>query len=106
MLKVALVTVVVLQWCFLFGSTPVTWAADTAPPPVPEATKPANGDADHPHVSKELQAELRKQCEADAKRLCHFVVPGGGRIFRCLEAHNSDLSDGCRKALSEVTPKP
>lgn len=81
-------------------------AAETAPPDVPETAKQPGGEPDHPHISKELQAELRKQCEADAKRLCPFVIPGGGRIFRCLEAHNSDLSAGCRQALSELGSKP
>jgi len=87
-------------------ATPMTRAADSESASSSEVSKPPSGDADHPHVSNELQAELRKQCEPDAKRLCHFVIPGGGRIYRCLEAHNADLSDGCRKALAELGPKP
>src|SRR6185436_5182615 len=105
MLKVALVTIVILQWCFLCGGTPATWAADTTPPPAPEATKPVEGTPDFSRVSKEIQDEVRKHCEADAKRLCHLVIPGGGRLYRCLESHDSELSTGCRKALSELSPK-
>ena len=95
-------------WVFsiVLLATSVTRAADTESPASPEASKPAPDDPDHPHVSKELQAELRNQCEPDAKRLCRFVIPGGGRIYRCLETHNADLSNGCRKALAEVNPKP
>ena len=105
MSRVALATWIVFQWLVLLEG-PTARAADSPSSAVPEATKPAEGNPDPSHISKELQAELRKQCEADAKRLCHFVIPGGGRIFRCLESHNSDLSTGCRQALSELNQKP
>jgi hypothetical protein len=67
---------------------PVIFAAETPPVSPPAEPKPATGD-------------LRKLCEADAKRLCPDVKPGGGRILRCLEAHGPDLSPGCRQGLAQ-----
>jgi hypothetical protein len=34
-------------------------------------------------------------CEADIKRLCGDVQPGGGRIQACLKEHAKDLSPEC-----------
>lgn len=98
------IVMAVVAWLLMAGAISVTRAADTQSPPSHE-TAPS-GEPDLPHLSQEIRAELRKQCEPDAKRLCRFVIPGGGRIYRCLEAHTSDLSAGCRKALSELVPKP
>jgi hypothetical protein len=67
---------------------PAILAAETPPVSPPAESKPATAD-------------LRKLCEADAKRLCPEVKPGGGRILRCLEAHGSDLSPGCRQGLAQ-----
>ncbi len=36
-------------------------------------------------------------CADDVKKFCKDVKPGGGRIIRCLEEHQSELSDGCKK---------
>jgi len=43
--------------------------------------------------------EVRQLCEADYHRLCPTVVPGGGRILRCLLDNDKDLSSACRAAL-------
>src|SRR5271165_3599403 len=32
-------------------------------------------------------AEVMKYCKGDAERLCPGVQPGGGRIIKCLKAH-------------------
>jgi len=47
-------------------------------------------------------ASLREVCSADFARLCNGVQPGGGRIKACIKSHQSELSDGCRKALSHA----
>jgi len=41
-------------------------------------------------------------CKADAKRLCHGVRPGGGRILQCLKAQENELTVGCGKELQRL----
>ncbi len=50
-------------------------------------------------LSKEharLRAGARKSCGDDYARLCWYVVPGDGRIFRCLQGQLERLSSDCR----------
>jgi hypothetical protein len=44
-------------------------------------------------------AEQRAACEADFKKLCTGVTPGGGRILKCLTDNKDKVSEKCRKAL-------
>ena len=46
---------------------------------------------------------IRKACEADAKRMCAGVKPGGGRLLQCLHEHDADLTPVCREAAG---PRP
>jgi hypothetical protein len=46
--------------------------------------------------------EVCQLCEADYHRLCPTVVPGGGRILRCLLDNDKDLSSACRAALQRL----
>lgn len=39
-----------------------------------------------------------RPCASDIARLCGNVVPGGGRVLRCLDAHRAELSPACRDA--------
>jgi hypothetical protein len=41
----------------------------------------------------------REACIADINRLCPDVVPGGGRIIRCLAAQRDQMSPGCKTAV-------
>ncbi|KIZ42330.1 hypothetical protein OO17_13080 [Rhodopseudomonas palustris] len=41
----------------------------------------------------------RKACEPDYRRLCSGVMPGGGRVLKCLNEHRDALSEPCRQAL-------
>lgn len=41
-------------------------------------------------------------CGADAKKFCAGVVPGEGRIIRCLMAQQSALSPACRDSIAEA----
>jgi cysteine rich repeat protein len=45
---------------------------------------------------RERVQEIRAACESDARKFCAGVQPGAGRIARCLEQHESDLSEACR----------
>jgi hypothetical protein len=41
-------------------------------------------------------------CRADAERLCPGERPGGGRLAKCLKAHEDEVSIGCAKELKKV----
>jgi hypothetical protein len=40
--------------------------------------------------------KLLKVCDADIKKFCDEVQPGGGRVTRCLKAKESQLTAACR----------
>ncbi len=44
-------------------------------------------------------AEAVHACRDDRARLCADVVPGGGRILRCLAARAPAVSQQCKSAL-------
>jgi hypothetical protein len=39
-------------------------------------------------------------CQADAKKLCSGVIPGGGRIYRCLANQPDNVSPNCKAAIA------
>lgn len=49
-------------------------------------------------------AAVRQACEADYHRFCATVIPGDGRILRCLTDRDKDLAPDCRSAL-RLLPK-
>jgi len=51
--------------------------------------------------SNEMQQVMR-YCKPDAERICPGVPPGGGRIIRCLKAHEMEISVGCAKTLQRM----
>lgn len=100
-LRAAVVTAVIAGAALAWSS--LTFQA----PAIAESQKPAaEAPADRPSPSKETLLKLRKFCEADAKRLCPDVKPGGGRILHCLEARTPDLSAACREAIAPPPTKP
>jgi hypothetical protein len=44
-------------------------------------------------------------CKADIHRLCRGMMPGGGKILKCLKAHENDLTVGCAKELKAMKAK-
>jgi hypothetical protein len=44
-------------------------------------------------------------CKADVHRLCRGMMPGGGKILKCLKAHENDLTVGCAKELKAMKAK-
>lgn len=44
--------------------------------------------------------QARQACEADYRKLCTGVSPGGGRIRKCLNDNFDALSDPCKQAMS------
>lgn len=43
--------------------------------------------------------EIRSVCMSDYHSYCAGVMPGGGRIFACLNEHMSKLSPACAKVV-------
>lgn len=59
-------------------------------------------------ITPEMQQafnEARPFCEDDAARFCRGVIPGGGRIVKCMFEHIEDLSPACRQKIQEVIPQ-
>lgn len=46
-------------------------------------------------------ATWRQACEADVQKLCSGVEGGGGRIVKCLQEHQADVSNACQDELSK-----
>lgn len=46
-------------------------------------------------------AAQREACEADYRKFCPGVAPGGGRILECLAKHQDELSPDCQKVVAE-----
>lgn len=39
-------------------------------------------------------------CKADVEKFCKDVKPGQGRIVRCMQAHENELSPACRDKIA------
>lgn len=55
-------------------------------------------------AAPQVWAVGRGPCASDIEKFCHDVKPGKGRYRACLKAHESELSDACKKHL-EQPPK-
>ncbi|MGD9656698.1 MAG: cysteine rich repeat-containing protein [Methylocystis sp.] len=53
-------------------------------------------------AENQISAEVKEKCKADYSRLCSGVMPGGGRILACFQAHKDEVSPDCRDALAKV----
>ncbi len=49
-------------------------------------------------ASAQTAAE-RAACEADTKKFCPGMMPGGGRILDCLAKQKDKLTDACKKVV-------
>jgi hypothetical protein len=47
-----------------------------------------------------------RPCATDIGRFCNEVRAGEGRLLECLNEHQSELSQGCRKALTALSATP
>ncbi|HKY72864.1 MAG TPA: cysteine rich repeat-containing protein [Nitrospira sp.] len=52
---------------------------------------------------KEERNRLVVACQADIRRFCPDVRPGGGHQLQCLQQHAQELSDGCYELLPKGT---
>jgi hypothetical protein len=46
--------------------------------------------------------ELRSACQADTKKHCDGIQPGGGRLLQCLKGKQAELSQPCQAALGKL----
>jgi hypothetical protein len=63
---------------------------------------PTTRDAQAPGFETDIAdrgAALLVACRQDARQLCPHVVPGQGRVVRCLTERRNDLSDYCQSAM-------
>lgn len=51
-------------------------------------------EANNPAVQSAIAA-----CRSDVSKFCPSVVPGGGRILRCLAENQNGVSQVCRDAI-------
>jgi hypothetical protein len=51
--------------------------------------------------SDKFRSQGRGACKEDVDKFCKWIVPGGGRIIKCLFKNEASLSDACKKTLNE-----
>ena len=56
-------------------------------------------------VDRVSAADDKLPCAEEIAKHCKEVKPGGGRILGCLDEHQKELSDSCRKKLEESKKK-
>lgn len=90
----ALVLGLMLSASLDMAAVPSVSADPTAPSgQLPPAATPAEDPSEH--------HEITPSCRAEVKQLCRGILPGGGRIKRCIEANENKLSPSCRTAVQE-----
>lgn len=62
----------------------------------------AAGAAQAQGLTREQMAQLRAACEADVRRLCNGLQPGGGRLLGCLQQNAASVSAPCKEALKAI----
>jgi hypothetical protein len=55
--------------------------------------------------ARQMVREAKDACEPDIKKFCADVQVGGGRIRRCLKAHESELTSACKAKVAEAKKK-
>lgn len=56
----------------------------------------------HALPGNQIPDDVKVRCKADYAKLCSNVMPGGGRILACFQAHMDEVSPDCRDALSKI----
>jgi hypothetical protein len=47
-------------------------------------------------------AYVASECESDINKFCSGVQPGEGRIVKCIDKHEKDVSGRCKEAMKQV----
>lgn len=56
-------------------------------------------------IAQAQTAAEQAACKADYEKFCSSVMPGGGRIVKCLNEHLAELSPQCQQVVKENTSK-
>ncbi len=62
-------------------------------------------EPDNSGGGKDKKARALSACKADLEKFCKDVKPGGGRLIKCLKAHEAELSEGCKAVREEKKEK-
>lgn len=89
--------------------THAVWGADPNPTPSTATEPPASQTPAPPSPStapmqggmKEGKHKMQEACGADIKQFCPNIEHGGGRIVRCLEQHQKEVSVACNQLLEK-----
>lgn len=55
-------------------------------------------------VTDEQRSAIKSACRGDYSSVCSGVPTGGMPALQCLQQHSQQVSSGCQKALSAVSP--
>jgi hypothetical protein len=47
-------------------------------------------------------ASAQEACRAEVDKFCKDIKTGEGRVLKCLQEHEADLSDACRARLNTI----
>ncbi len=53
-------------------------------------------------AAPDIPEDVKQRCKSDYSRLCSGVMPGGGRVIACFQAHKDEVSPDCADALSQM----
>lgn len=81
-------------------------AADTSTSASKSSSMTAEQSPEQAAGGKENLKRMKSACETDASRFCKGVIPGGGRIIKCLREHEPELAPNCREAIQAGASKP
>lgn len=56
-------------------------------------------------LTAEQAQALRTACQADVKKLCADVQPGGGRVVQCMQSKRDQATPPCQAALGALSKK-
>ena len=51
---------------------------------------------------KSKMQDLKKVCEADAKKFCDGAPKGRGALMKCMKSHKEELSPACQQGMNEM----
>lgn len=54
---------------------------------------------EQPQPNREQMRQIRAVCEADIRKACPGIMPGGGRLMACIQEKPEQLSKPCTEAL-------
>jgi hypothetical protein len=54
---------------------------------------------------QDFTAAQRAACKGDYDKFCKGTFPGGGRVLACLNKQYGQLSDACKKVVTEASKK-